>query len=68
MLDLRAKAKNHKVHDHTRGATTYVATQVDQKVIVEVIIHDGMLDLRLNGAGIRHLRRDLWERFGKICR
>lgn len=35
---------------------------------VEVIIHDGMLDLRPNGAGDRHLRRDLWARFRKICR
>ena len=37
-----------------------VAARVGQKVIVEVTIHDGMLD--------RHLRHDLWERSGKICR
>ena len=33
---------------------------------VEVTIHYGMLDLRPNGVGGRHLRRDLWTRFGKI--
>lgn len=33
---------------------------------VEVTIHDGMLDLRPNGAGDGHLRHDLWARFGKI--
>lgn len=30
-------------------------------------IHNGMFDLRLNGVGSRNFRRDLWERFGKIC-
>ena len=45
----------------------YAATQVGQKVTIEVTIHDGMLDLRTNGMGGRHLRRDLWARFGKIC-
>lgn len=40
---------------------------VGQKVIVEVTIHDGMLDLRPNGAGNRHLRCDLWEKSRKIC-
>ena len=44
------------------------AARVGHKVIVEVTIHDGMLDLRPNGAGGRHLRRDLWARFGKIFR
>ncbi|MCY6488242.1 hypothetical protein, partial [Actinobacillus pleuropneumoniae] len=34
---------------------------------VEVTIHDGMLDLRPNGVGGRHLRCDLRARFGKIC-
>lgn len=42
------------------------ATQVGQKVTIEVNIHDGMLELRPNGVGDRHLRRNLWERFGKI--
>lgn len=40
--------------------------RVGQKVTVEVTIHNGMLDLRPNGAGGRHLRHDLWEIFGKI--
>jgi len=40
---------------------------VGQKVIVRVTIYDMILDLRPNGAGGRHLRRDLWARFGKIC-
>lgn len=35
---------------------------------IGVTIHDGMLDLRPNGEGCRHLRCDLWDRFGKICR
>jgi len=26
-----------------------------------------MLDLRPNGVGGKHLRHDLWARFGKIC-
>jgi len=41
--------------------------QVGQKLIIEVTIHDGMLYLRPIGAGINHLRRDLWEKSGKIC-
>ncbi len=41
--------------------------QVGWEVIVGVIVHDGMSDLRPNGAGGRHLRRELGARFGKIC-
>lgn len=44
----------------------YATTQVGQKVTVEVTIHDGMLNLRPNGAGNSNLRRDLAERFWKI--
>ena len=40
---------------------------VGQKMIVEVTTQDGMLDLKKNGVGNGHLRRDLWVRFGKIC-
>ena len=45
------------------GCTT---TQVGWKVTIEVTIHDVILQLRPNGVGDRHLRRDLWARFGKI--
>ena len=40
--------------------------RVSQKVTIEVTIHDGMLDLRPNRAGDRHIRHNLWERFRKI--
>ena len=40
--------------------------RVGQKVTIEVTIHDGMLDLRPNGTGDRHLRHNLWARCGKI--
>ena len=45
----------------------YATTQVGQKVTIEVTIHDGILDLRPNAVGGKHLRLDLWARFGKIC-
>jgi len=37
-------------------------------VTVTVIIHDGMLILRPNGVGDRHLRQTLWAIFLKIYR
>jgi len=37
-------------------------------VNVEVTIHYGILNLRPNGVGSRHLRCDLWVRFGKTYR
>lgn len=43
------------------------ATRVGWEVTVGAIIHDGMFDLRPNGAGGGQLRRKLWARFGKIC-
>jgi len=46
----------------------YATTRVGQKVTVEVSIHDGMLDLRPNGAGNKHLRCDLWDIFEKMYR
>jgi len=42
-------------------------TQVGWEVTIGVTIHDEMFDLRPNGADVGHLRRELWERFGKIC-
>lgn len=44
----------------------YAATWDSWEVTVGVIIHDRMSDLRQNGAGGRHLRRELWTIFGKI--
>ena len=35
---------------------------------VGVTVHDEMSDLRPNGVGGRHLRRELWTRFGTIYR
>ena len=35
---------------------------------VEVIVQNGMINLRSNGVGNEHLRHGLWEIFGKICR
>ena len=43
------------------------AMKIGYKVIVEVTIHNGMTNLRENGAGGGNLRHDLWERFGKTC-
>ncbi len=42
------------------------ATQVGWEVTVGVTIHDGMFDLKPNGAGNGNLRRELWARLGKI--
>jgi len=42
-------------------------TWVSWKVTIGVTVHDGMLNLRPNGAGGRHVRCDLCARFGKIC-
>jgi len=47
----------------TRGCG---AMRVGWEVTVEVIIDNGMLDLRPNGADNGHLRCNLWARFGKI--
>jgi len=40
---------------------------VGWKVTITVIIHDVMLGLRPNGVCDRHLRRNIWARFLKIC-
>ena len=42
------------------------AIRVGLKVTIEVTIHDWMFDLRPNEVGDRHLRHNLWARFGKI--
>jgi len=42
--------------------------QIGQKVTIGDTIHYEMLDLRLNGVGSKHLRRNLWARCGKIYR
>ena len=55
--------KSKGPRSRTRG---YAAAHIGQKVTIEVTIHNGMLDLRLNGAGGRHLRCNLWASFGKI--
>jgi len=61
---MHTEAEHHKVHDHARTGCT--AAWVGQKVTIEVTIHDGMLDLRPNGTGSEHIRRNLWAIFGKI--
>jgi len=45
-----------------------VVTRVGWEVTVGVTVHDGMSNLRKNGAGGGHLRQELWARFRKICR
>ena len=64
MLELRVGAKCHKARDHAGGG--YTTMRVGWKVTVVVTIHDVMLELRPNGVGDRHLRRDLWAIFGEI--
>jgi hypothetical protein len=60
---MRAEAKSHKVRDRARGAA--LPRGVGQKVTIEVTIHDGMLDLRPNGAGGRAFKTrfmgKIWE-------
>ena len=41
--------------------------RVNQKVIIKVIVHDLMVEMRPNGVGIQHLRWNLWIKSLKIC-
>jgi len=68
LYDVGAARKSKESQGLQPSKVGYAATWVVQKVTIRVIIHDVMLDLRPNVAGDRHLRHDLWERFGKICR
>ena len=53
ILEMRAEAESHKVRNCAWGLAL---PRVGQKVTIEVIIHDVMLELRPNGVGGRHLR------------
>ena len=43
-----------------------IAMWVGWEVTVGIVVHEGMSDLRPNGAGGGYLRQELWARFQKI--
>ena len=60
---------SHGLQQHEGSYATHGnSVQVHQKVTVKVIFHDLMVRLWPNGAGGRHIRRNLWIRFLKIYR
>ena len=65
---VRSKEVSQGSH-HCEGsyATQGEIVQVSQKVTIKVTIHDLTVEMRLNGAGDRHLRWNLWIRSLKIC-